>query len=477
MKKIIVIIIVIGITLFVGAYTLKYFNSISTEGQRLENSNTINFSGKESNLKLSNPFRGFVPAANSNDSIQDFTMVYAGVTWRDIEPQKGVFDFKSFEEANKFGNWKSKDISIVIRILLDYPTSKKHMDIPDWLYEEIGEKGTWYSNNDQIGFSPDYTNPALIENHKRLIKAFADRYDNDSAISFVQLGSVGHWGEWHTSLLGEDKESFPPNSITDIYVNHYIEFFKNKRLLMRRPFNIAKVNKMGLFNDSFGDDFQTNDYFLSWIQNGYEDVNVKQSQPEMKGFWKEAPSGGEFADYPGEKFLDNSNFKKTTAMLTDSHTSWLGPSAPIYKKLSTARQNNLDKLSKLMGYRFSVTKAVFRTELLPGQEQKGSITIKNSGVAPFYFNWPLNVSVTDISGNEVGSVDINFDIRNIIPGEFEVSFSYILKADILPGVYNISFSIKNPETGKPAINFANKDMETQKKCNLGQFTVKQLSSP
>src|ERR1035437_5355068 len=55
---------------------------------------------------IPNPLMGWAPWATLKQPQQPFTLVYANLTWRDLEPQPGVFDFNSFETKNQFARWR-----------------------------------------------------------------------------------------------------------------------------------------------------------------------------------------------------------------------------------------------------------------------------------------------------------------------------------------------------------------------------------
>ncbi|MBC8061238.1 MAG: DUF4832 domain-containing protein [Clostridiaceae bacterium] len=425
---------------------------------------------QESDRVITNPYIGLVMDSTSENIPQPFSMVYAGVSWREMEPQKGRIDFQAFETKIRYDHWKEKGIKFVIRLYLDYPSDVKHMDIPEWVYNEIQGKGSWYDKDGQKGFSPDYNNKLLIKYHLDLIKALSERYDKDGEIAFVEIGSIGQWGEWHNSLLGGNN-NFPKTNITDLYVEPYLDYFKNKILLMRRPFQIAKDNKMGLFNDSFGDDFQTNDYFLNWVNNGYEDPNIEQQNPSMKDFWTEAPSGGEFANYPGDEYLEDRSIESTINMVKNSHTSWLGPSNPGYVKLEDDKQRNLSKLLNLMGYRYTVTKSQYLDKNYPGDKLKGKISLRNSGVAPFYFEWPLYLSINYINKSIMDTFKFDYNIKKLLPGSADIDFDIPLNKSLSAGIYNMNVYLLNPETKKPEIEFANTGSEESKTCSVGETEV------
>jgi hypothetical protein len=455
----------IGFDIFNNYITATYETST-------ERVNTV-YHPEESDRVLVNPYMGFVPtAATSRSAFKPFTMVYAGISWRELEPEKGIYKFEEFEKKIKFDYWKEKNIKFVIRFFIDYPSKEGGMDIPDWLYEEIGEKGTWYEEGEKKGFSPDYSNNVLIDNHEKIIRAIAERYDKEGTVAFIQLGSLGHYGEWHTTYIPREKKAFPEVSVSDMYVSHYTKHFKNKKLLMRRPFEIARSNNMGLFNDSFGDKKQTEDYFLKWINEGYKDHYFDYYHPPMKDFWKSAPSSGEFSNYPGEAWIEEENFQRTLNMLKQSHTSFLGPSAPIYEELSVEKQKRLDILLKTMGYRFKVIESTYYDEIKSGENQEGTIKIANEGIAPFYFEWPMYVTVKNSKNNEVASMKLDYDIRTLLPGEAKISYSIDLDNDLEEGEYKIYVFITDSDSGKPAIAFANKIIYEDKMCYLGSFKIK-----
>ena len=47
------------------------------------------------------------------------------------------------------------------------------------------------------GFSPNYGDPVLLAEHERVVRELGRRWRDDPLLAFVQLGSLGHWGEWH----------------------------------------------------------------------------------------------------------------------------------------------------------------------------------------------------------------------------------------------------------------------------------------
>lgn len=466
LKKISIILILLLI-LFTGC------KSVSNEFIALPEFKEASFSPVQTDELLSNPYIGYVTDARTKEPIVPVKLAFAKVSWVELEPTEGVFDFKGFEERNNFAYWQEKDVNLIIRFYMDKPESTKHTDIPEWLFDKINGSGVHYNKNGHFGFSPNYANEMLMAYHKKIIKALAERYDANDLVSFVELGSVGHWGEWHTTYVDEKTLAFPDKSITDVYAKDYLDNFKNKKLMMRRPFQIAKDNQFGLFNDSFGDVFQTEDYFLNWINNGYADHNTPDTHPAMPDFWKTAASGGEFANYPGNQYISDANIATTLKQLENSHTSWLGSSAPIYDSLTESEFKNLNLMLKKMGYRFSVSKNDYKNEVTVGKNLEGNLQINNSGVAPFYFNWGLSLKLFDMNNTEYQNNKIEFDLKKLLPELTTVPYSLKTNAADYAGIFKTTFSISN-EKGK-MLNLANKDFDKTKGVYCGNVTLKPAS--
>lgn len=431
--------------------------------------NRVSYFPAETNQVLNNPFMGFVIDAKYNEAKQPFRLAYANLTWADLEPEKGKYAFDAIEKKFQFALWRQKGVSLIVRVILDYPQESEHADIPDWLYKEIDEKGVWYDVDFGKGFSPDYNNPVLIENHERLIQALANRYNNDSQIAFIELGSLGHWGEWHTMNEGDTRIEFPKEDVSDQYVQHYLHYFDQKRLMMRRPHEIALDNGLGLFNDAFGSRKSTIDGFLQWYTYGYKSWLTQNNQPAMPDFWKSAPSGGEFT--PDGDYLNDAHIEETLLQAKLTHVSWLGPSAPSNEPLGGRLQSNIDRFLKTIGYRFVIAKESHEKDIYTGNSLHVKLTMINRGVAPFYFAWPLELSLTDAQGAIVSQMRSTIDIREWLPGEREVSGTLPIPTNLAPGNYKVNAAILNPQTGKPEVDLANDGKRSDGRYTLGTVRV------
>ena len=464
----IAIILLLGI---LTAITVFLLNN-KTENNTLPEQKEVKaeYSAHLSDKVINNPYMGLTGYASNENTLLPVNLVYINATWAELEPQKGSIDLAAFETKYNFEYWKSKGVRVILRVNMDIPLKEKHKDIPEWLYNEINGDGEWYNTNGRMGFSPNYENETLKKNHNELIKMLAEKYGKDDIIAFVELGSIGHWGEWHTTYVDEKIKAFPKTNITDRYVKDYTDNFKNKILLMRRPFAIAKENNFGLYNDAFGDNLQTEDYFINWFTNGYTDKNTGELHPAMPDFWKYAPSGGDVAGYLDTGYFLSDRIDRTLKQLEDSHISFLMASSFIYELVSEELMNNMNKTLIKMGYRYSLIKNVYNSPE-KGAELQGQLTVENKGISPFYYNWNMGLKLYDLKGGEAAKNDNISPLKTFYPGSMNIGYK-IKTENLLSGKYKQYLFINNPLNEKEDIEFANTEFQKGLGVFAGDAVVK-----
>ena len=323
------------------------------------------------------------------------------------------------------------------------------MDIPEWLYEKSGEAGRWYDGEDGKGFAPDYNNPTIISCHEQAVKALGEHFGQDGLISYVELGSLGHWGEWHVNY-SEGIQRIPREAVREKYILPWTEAFPDARILMRRPFASAEKYGFGLYNDMTGQPEATQSWF-DWINNGgkYDQTGEKNVIVPMKDFWKTAPSGGEFTSSLSMEEMLDTNLSGTVEMIREAHTTFLGPKIPDENYVDGYKE-----VLKNMGYRLWVSMAELKNTA------KGSrlkLTWENSGVAPMYKEWPVYVYIEDESGKLVEKSRISIKISSLLPGEKEVTLTALETErlnSLLEKGYRLSVGIEDPMTEFPCVRFA-----------------------
>ena len=407
---------------------------------------------KESQAAFGNPLMGYAPSAWYNEVSEDISLLYMDITWAELEPEEGVYNWASIDEENQISRWRKEGKHLVFRFVCDIPGEEAHMDIPEWLYEKSGKAGKWYDGEYGKGFAPDYNNPTIISCHEQAVKALGEHFGQDGLISYVELGSLGHWGEWHVNY-SEGIQRIPREAVREKYILPWTEAFPDARILMRRPFASAEKYGFGLYNDMTGQPEATQSWF-DWINNGgkYDQTGEKNVIVPMKDFWKTAPSGGEFTSSLSMEEMLDTNLSGTVEMIREAHTTFLGPKIPDENYVDGYKE-----VLKNMGYRLWISMAELKNTA------KGSrlkLTWENSGVAPMYKEWPVYVYIEDESGKLVEKSRISIKISSLLPGEKEVTLTALETErlnSLLEKGYRLSVGIEDPMTELPCVRFA---MET-----------------
>ena len=460
-----------------------------------------------------NPLKGFMPfydAYGSADTpiANDFphSMEYFYVPLRDLMNGLDSFTFATGMEP-QLQSISSRGHQAVMRVYLDYPT--RPTGIPQYLLDE-GLKVhhyTFFGNSLQKtdSVSPDYDDPQLVRAMEAFIAAFGRRYDGDPRIGFIELGLIGFWGEWHTwpmdgntqetavlkSVPNPKEENWMPSVTTqERIIKAYDDAFNKTRILMRYPmlppngqqsspgrrepygslkYNIGYHDDSFAYNTLFGEDW----YFMGKMEwSGALDK------------WKTEPIGGElrpeiqlsvWAKPPIRN--DTEDF---TTTVDGTHVSWLiaheiftvksvTSDTPVYKEaLAGARH---------MGYEFYVS-AVKLSEIAANSRLEVSLRVQNTGVAPFYYDWPVELGVLDSSGKLIATYNPDWKITDILPAEGNtpyVEWTYSSPSHHLnPGAYTLVLHVINPLSNGRALKFADatQDANLPDWLTLGAFRVR-----
>ena len=410
-----------------------------------------------------NPMMGFAPRADYVDAVGDNTLIYVDVTWKELEPKEGVYDFAKIAEDNHFAMWKSRGKKVVFRFVCDLPGREAHKDIPDWLYEKTGD-GTIYNCEYGKGYSPNYANPLFIDCHRKAIEALGAEYGQDTFICYVQFGSLGHWGEWHVNYEA-GIERFPSEEICRQYVEPYITAFPKAKLMMRRPFSFVTKYNMGVFNDMTGEPRDTEEW-LDWIYNGgvYDDASEPIVLAPCEDVWLTAPIGGEFTSGRSMEEMLVTEQARTTDLLQRSHMTFIGPKTPMTNAEEQMWPDAVAEILKNVGYRYGVTSAKMEQDSVLGMLSV-ELQLKNFGVAPMYFAWPACMYLLDAQGNLTGRKVLDVDLTKLAKGQ-TVTAKVTWKGDNLKKVLPlVAIGIENPDTGKPEV-FLDMDVKAQDKVYI-----------
>lgn len=454
-----------------------------------------------------NPLIGYMQNAEESEPYTETSLVYIDLTWRELEPERGRFNWDAIAEANHLSRWRAEGKHAVLRFVCDLPGEEAHRDIPDWLYAETGD-GMDYDIDYGRGYCPDYANAVFRKEHHRALREIGRYFSENwgAFVAYVELGSLGHWGEWHVKCA-DGLPYLPKTEIRKEYVDAYTEAFPNARLLSRRSFREMPAGT-GIYNDVTGNVPET-ERLLRELSEG-ADFGSAQEEDAIKPvseIWNSAPVGGEYTSSLSMEDMLNCDFRSTLKLIEASHPSFLGPKIPDMrgiteegaaadaqnedpsqnaterfhtsdagddKKLSDTALRNARKIQGMLGYRYRVTEisisdaatddgalATLYKQLTgqmgsPQTYQCVRVTLRNDGLAPMYFDWPVKLYLvkdgdrTPCSAYPVGGLQLTK-----IPGDSEASAEVLIPTAELDAENTLLYvGIADPETGKPSVQLA-----------------------
>ena len=343
-----------------------------------------------------NPYIGFAADARHINAAEGTSLVYVGLLWSDFEKEEGVYDFETLEEEYYFDRWKEEGKNVVLRFVCDCPGDEAHLDIPRWLYEKTRD-GKRYDNSYGMGYSPNYENEYFIECYEKAVKALGDRYGNDDFISYVEMGAIGHWGEWHIKK-GEGLVPMPSEETCTRYIKAFADAFPKAKILLRRPYSVGVEFDAGVYNDMTGEEDSTTEW-LSWIKEGgvHKGEKYNLNYTANPDIWKSSPVGGEFTSSHSFNNMFVRNIDRTVKLVKDSHMTFIGPKAPLSDDFEKYEDGAL-KVLRYVGYRYRASELKLTRNLLSGVI-KLELKITNDGAAPIYFDKKVVLYVKKVKGN------------------------------------------------------------------------------
>ena len=383
----------------------------------------------------------------------DSKVIFCGVRWKDIEVQRGVFDWTVLDEKLSFA--QSLGCTAVVRCS-PYALSDEE-DIPAWFRHE-------YKEEPEFPFwRVDPIETPYVTYWCEFIRAFGNRYDGHSIISSVDMALVGAWGE------GGGTEFLPDSAIRSI-VDAYIDTFKVTPLqsLLHDPKSLAIINErkenIGFRVDCLGDMGGFHGEEWSHMLDFYPQ-NIQNFH--MKDAWKKAPVVFEACWHMNDWFLQGWDIDYIIEESLKWHISSYNSKGSIVPE---PWKESVTRWLLKMGYRFELRKFTFEEEVRKGSYLHLSGVWANVGVAPIYQRYPLVFRLRN--EEKVYSFTSKEDITEWLPDQ-DIYFEegILLSMDMLPGTYQLELGI---ETGIKEIGNINLAIEGEHQgyYAMGQVIVR-----
>jgi len=381
--------------------------------------------------------------------------VYYRWYWSQIQPAEDKIDFEMIDGL--MDKAKREGQTFCMRVMCQDGA----VYVPQWLIDK-GLKGRYYDEKDHSkGFQPDYSDPLFTEYHSRLIKALAERYDGDPNLYYVDIGSVGSWGEWNTAGAPEGFQ-MPSEPVLNDIIKLYLDSFTKTKLLMLIGdyMDYAIERGTGYRADCLGDWGMWSDNW-SHMTTIYPEFLAKT--PKALEAWKHSPVAFEACNTCTTWYLDGMGGRFTREMARDTtiaqslawHLSWMNLCyGPKFEELPDEWIQAYLEWGKKMGYRFVLHSLAHPSRVTAGGQLPLRMDWENAGVAPSYYAHPLAVQFRNTVSKETWVVNTDADIREWLPGQVNYSTVVTVPDSLTPGEYELGLAMLDRTGSNPRIRFA-----------------------
>ncbi len=424
--------------------------------------NVVLVSPQETDEVLTNPGMGFTTAGKFDGEVPGYpksTIAYFRWYWEDLEPQEGVFNWKMVDSV--LAGARAHGQRLATRIM----PANGRAGTPEW-YKKKGAKGWEYvaestqnAGKTTPSWMPDHADPLYAKYMGRLVREFAKRYDGNPDIDHIDIGSYGHWGEWHLSFVKE-KQAYP-FAIKKMIIDWYLDNFKKTPMLICEDaedgLEYATQHGVGWRADCMGDYGPPNNWNL---MTRY--LKLPKMYPSVGEAWKNAPVAFETCGTMESWFRAGRDIDYIYSVCLELHASVLNnKSTPIPPEWWPATE----KFLKRMGYRFVPRLVRHEKWLSPGDTLHFEMELDNIGVAPPYRGYVPAVEIRKAgvrTNNVLVSKDLDWDVKKWLPGRHREKAEIILPADAEAGRYLVYFALLDTFDRTPAIQLAVQGGDAQK---------------
>jgi hypothetical protein len=178
--------------------------------------------------------------------------------------------------------------------------------------------------------------------------------------------------------------------------------------------------------------------------------------------WKKHPIGGEIRpEVWGQIFDAKPTHKQAqdfTKCVQQTRASWLMDSGMFNKKQSADRVQRATEAVQRMGYDFYVQSA--RIDWTDAQQIEVELQVLNNGVAPFYYDWSMELAVLSSTGGLLKTFPVDWKLNTIAPSTPpEIMKTTLLMQDLPDSAAKLALRVVNPLPKGKALRFANADQD------------------
>jgi len=398
--------------------------------------------------------------------------LYLRLAWGYLEPEEGKFDWSYID--NIVEKYVPMGYKISFRIScketggapgsVPVEINGIRYATPYWVVK-AGAKGIDHPEFGKESWCPIYDDPIFLEKLDNFHKAFAAKYDGKPWVRYVDVGSIGEWGEGHTYF----STKVPPSvALVKKHIDLHLKYYKKTQLIVcddllaydksvqdqQELLAYAIKNGISLRDDSpMVKGYMEKDLATWTVRNPEFFAEVYKTKPTVFELqhYGEVKNDGNWIGKNGEGVIPQYGlkgagiFRNSVKIIRPTYIGWHG----YLGEWLTDNPDLTNELLNLCGYWF------FPKSIGATQYKKGQLTFKmewlNKGVAPAYNIYQLRGKL--ISTDNV-SESIDFEVEDSgnkcwMPGEVSTKEYKVSLSQEPKGEYWLAIQLYDIVSEKP----------------------------
>lgn len=407
--------------------------------------------------------------------------VYIRLAWAYLEPEEGTFNWDIID--NIINKWTQKGLKISFRISCKETSTdriEQQFATPKWVME-AGAKGNYYRQGEIVGadgpWEPVFDDPVFLEKLENFLRIFAARYDGKPWLRYIDIGSIGDWGEGHTWAGSKIDYSMEQKKI---HIDLYCKYFQKTQLIISDDFvyNINNPVDRDALNHyvmqqgiSYRDDSPlVNGYF----NDGYSDTYTVRSPEFFQDVYRQKPTVFELEHYGKVKSQGNWTAEEGSAIsqyapgktgpdffrgaLDLLHATYIGYHGDAHDWLTDNPELTVELLNRC-GYWYFLHQVKVPDPLIIGQRDTLQMVWENRGIAPAYHPYVLKVR---LDGPNTVDFELDSGNRKWMPvatdGIHREKYLIAVPEETPPGQYKLKLKLYSDDENKDVLLALDSDL-------------------
>lgn len=391
--------------------------------------------------------------------------LYIRLAWAYLEPAEGRFEWETIDSI--IDKWVAHGLKIAFRISCKETSTdriEQQFATPKWVME-AGAKGGFYRSGKTTGpdgpWEPVFDDPVFLEKLESFLRAFAKRYDGKPWVRYVDVGSIGDWGEGHTHSGSRLVYGYEARKR---HIDLHLKYFTKSRLVVSDDFVYGvpdpdERERLHRYIVDQGLSYRDDSILVDWYIQAHTETSTVRSPQLFADVYKTVPTVLELEHYSGVKRRGNwtggpdSTLRKfgkgksgadlLRGALELLHATYIGYHGYAHEWLADNPDLTVELLNRC-GYWYFVRSVDFPDQIAAGRDMPLIIVWENRGVAPAYHPYPLLVQ---LEGNEIYEFQLESNNQRWLPSTDGYRESYtIALPDALPvGDYTLKIKLFSPQ--------------------------------